>query len=166
MTSESQKKFIAKLAPDSFESITKTLVKLEKRQEKIEQILKQKEPSDDEEERLARGYAQLRELSMRHAQQIEKNHQLEKRLEMAENQALHFRRALKKSKNACADKELQIHKAQLYLAKKVKENALLQDLLERQKMQIIELQKTIGRHKEEGERLRRYFHMQCETHER
>ncbi|MEZ5315351.1 MAG: hypothetical protein R3E91_03975 [Chlamydiales bacterium] len=122
---------------------------------------------EDKEKLLEKSYVKMRELSARHADMIEEIGTVSKRLEEKKHDLTCLEKeydltksALHKAKLDCENYNAEIHKAQQHLGKKVKESTILQDLSERQKHQIAELQKVLNKQENELGRLQNSLDLQ------
>ncbi len=138
-------------------------------QEELEERLKQQEAdlAHSHEELVSRYYGKMRDLSARHANLLEEKLRIEKLLEetlqkmgKAQAESAILKGATHLLKKQCRERDAEIRKAQQHLAKKIKECTLLQDLLERQKIQAGELQKAIGQRQSTIEHLQAQLHLQ------
>lgn len=134
-------------------------------EEGFKRILAKKESTY--EEMLSRGYAKMKELSQRHVLMIDEQCRLEKALEekqrsfgQLENDFQSLQNVCQNLKLQCIEKDAEIRKAQQHLAKKVKENTILHDVLERQKIQNNELQKVVDKQKGEIEKMNNHLNIQ------
>lgn len=119
---------------------------------------------EEKEKVLEQAYEKMRELSTRHADNVEKLERAHRQIEEREQHIHYLEQEVTKAhtsiKNAqlhCEGRNAEIRKAQQHLAKKVKETALLRDLVERQKEQVATLQGTIHKQKEELEQVRHHL---------
>jgi chromosome segregation ATPase len=119
------------------------------------------------EDLLSQSYAKLKELFSKNSSLLEENHGLKESLTQAqervgkrEQEAESLDSLLQNTKYKAQEKELEIRKAREHLAKKVKESAMLRDVLERQKNQLIEQQAALVNHKNEVEKLKSALHLQ------
>lgn len=122
---------------------------------------------EEREEILAKAYEQLRLFSKRHAEEaaavqlLEQDFQEKSELlERAQGQLASLQGVLQNLKANCEERDTEVRRAHHHLAKKIKENALLRDALERQKTQMQDLHNTQALHKREIERMQNTVHLQ------
>lgn len=116
---------------------------------------------------LEKMYAEMRELSIRHALMVEELEKQKLLLEEKTNRQTKMEKeisslqsGLQNTKLLCDEREAEIRKAQQHLAKKVKETTILRDLAERQKVQLQDLHGVLNKQKSEIENMQNHLNLQ------
>lgn len=118
------------------------------------------------EEMLAISYEKMRELFQKNSTLVEEVLTLKEKVAHREEEIASLETAVQTSKVKASEKEGDVRKAQGHLVKKVKEAALLRDVLERQKRQLLEQQTQLLHQKNEIEKLKNALQMQLVQEER